>query len=153
MLTAKEIMEAPFSVEPELPVLSLAKQLLEKRLDGACVVEDGKLLGVVTSMDLIFQEKNPHLPPMLTFMDIMIPLESPSRIKQELKKIAGVWVKDIMTTYPYTVKPETSLADIATMMVEKHITILPVLEEEQKLVGIVTKSDVLRAAFHIGEEE
>ncbi|HAA55616.1 MAG TPA: hypothetical protein DCE42_12715 [Myxococcales bacterium] len=148
MQLAKELMQEAIVVDPDLPVVGLARRLLGQKADGACVLKDGKLVGVVTTMDLVFQEKNPHIPHFLTIMDSIIPLEAPQKVKKELEKIAGMFVKDIMTEDPIIVSPETKVSDIATTMVEKHITLLPVLDGEL-LLGVITKSDVIRAAFHL----
>lgn len=130
---AKDLMNAhPFVVSPDLPVQELAKQLFEGGLDGACVVENSELVGVVTSMDLVYQEKSLHLPTVLTLLDAVIPLESQSRTRKEMEKITGAWVRDIMSAAPVTVTPETSLEKVATLMVEKHITILPVVKEGER---------------------
>lgn len=148
-MNAKDIMNAhPFVVSPDMSVQELAKQLFENNMDGACVVENSELIGVVTSMDLVYQEKSLHLPTVITLLDAVIPLESQSRTRKEMEKITGAWVRDIMTSNPITVSLTTSLEELATLMVERHITMLPVVKEGE-LVGTVTKPDVLRAAFNL----
>jgi CBS domain-containing protein len=147
MSTAKEIMNAhPFVVAPDMAVQRLAKQLFEHKLDGACVVENSELIGVVTAMDLVYQEKSLHLPTVVALMDAIIPLESGSRTRKEMEKMTGAYVRDIMTSSPVTVGPDSDLKEIATLMVERHITILPVVKGSE-LVGTITKPDVLQAAF------
>jgi len=147
MQTAGEVMQESRSVSPTLSVQELARLLLEERLDGVCVVaEDGALAGVVTSMDLIYQEKALHLPTFFVLLDGVLPLDSPWRAERELDKISGAQVADIMTTDPVFVRPETPLEEVATLMVERHISIVPVVADE-RLVGVVTKPAMLRAAF------
>lgn len=147
MQTAREVMQEARSVAPTLPVQQLARLLIEERLDGVCVVaEDGALLGVVTSMDLIFQEKQLHLPTFFVLLDGVLPLDSPWRAERELDKVSGAAVADIMTSDPIAVGPETPLDQVATLMVERHISIVPVVEDEL-LVGVITKPAMLRAAF------
>lgn len=54
-----------------------------------------------------------------------------------------VLVKEAMTPDPVTVSPETSVTDVARIMVEKSIGGIPVVDEEGTLVGIVTESDLI----------
>lgn len=146
MKTAADIMDpVPLLAAPDESVATLARTLLDRRLEGACVVVEGRLLGVVTTMDLVFREKNVHLPTFFTFMDAMIPLGM-HQAEEELGKIAGLTVREIMSHSPVTVGPGTDLHDIATLMVEGHLSMLPVVDGD-RLVGVVDKRAILEAAF------
>ncbi|NVB36472.1 CBS domain-containing protein [Pseudenhygromyxa sp. WMMC2535] len=145
-MQAREFMVEALIVVPDRSVRELAELLLREGSDGACVVENGKLIGVVTTMDLVFQEKKVHLPSFLSIMDFTIPLEPPDRLRSELDKIAGTKVRALMSGDPITVGPETSSDEIATKMVEEHITILPVVEGG-RVLGMITKQALLQAVF------
>ena len=142
-------MSEPLTVEPSTSLRSLAELLLERHSDGACVVEDGALVGVVTSMDLVFQEKQVHLPSILSFMDFAIPLESPAKFRAEMDKIAGTSVGEIMSPKVITVGPDTPVSKVATEMVEKHLSLVPVVDGA-KLLGVVTKPALLRRLSLLG---
>lgn len=145
--TAREIMnERPLTTRPDVPVAELAARLLAQGADGACVLDDGDLVGVVTEMDLIFQEKAVHVPSFITFMDAVIPLELPGKLKAELDKIAGLTVDDIMTREPATVAPDTPASKVAALMVEHGYSIVPVVDGDL-LIGAVTRASLLRSAF------
>ncbi len=149
MKHARDIMDpSPSTVSPELSVRELATKLLHDRSDGACVVEGGRLIGVVTAMDLIFQEQPVHLPSFLMFFDAVIPLERPSAIQHEVEKTLGLKVRDIMSTDLITVAPATPIEEVATRMVKKHTGYIPVVDGHE-LRGVVTKPAILRAAFAI----
>lgn len=146
MTTAAEILDPrPLVVAPELSVQDLAAQLLEQRAEGACVVRGGRLVGVVTAMDLVFKEKNLHLPTFFTFMEAVIPLGL-HKTEEEVEKMAGLTVRQIMTDRPITVGPDDNLHTMATLMVEKHLSMLPVVDDG-RLLGVVDKRAVLAAAF------
>ena len=53
---------------------------------------------------------------------------------------------DIMTKHPIFVGPDTPMSEIASLMVDKHVTIVPVVEHD-RLIGMITKQALLRAAF------
>ena len=147
MKRARDVMDPnPLTVSPAMSVSELARLLHERRLDGVCVVQGDQLVGVVTTMDLIFKEKRLHLPTVFFFLDAVIPLENPLKSVRELEKIAGDHVEGIMTREPYSVGPDAPLEEVASLMVDNHLTIVPVVEEG-RVLGTVTKPAMLRAAF------
>ncbi len=56
-------------------------------------------------------------------------------------------VKDVMTTKIKTVRPDSALRDVATMLGFYHISGLPVVTEDGTLVGVISEKDVLRALY------
>ncbi len=145
MKTAKDIMtQNVVTVTPETTVKELAQLFSFHQISGAPVVdEDGKLISVVTENDLIDQTKKVHIPTVVTILDSVFYLENPDKMENEMKKIAGYHVKDICSDSLITVTEETPLDEIATIMSEKLVHTLPVLQDE-KLVGIIGKKDIIR---------
>lgn len=146
MLTAKDIMtKNVIAVSPDTTVEKLSKLLSEHKISGMPVLdENGKLVGIVTENDLISQNKRLHIPTVVTIFDAIIYLESPRNFEEEMKKMIGTKVGDICTKKVITIKENTPLTEIATIMAEKKIHLLPVMRGEE-LVGIVGKADLIRA--------
>jgi CBS domain-containing protein len=147
MKYARQFMEpSPRTVTTDTPINDLARIMVEEQLEGVCVVdESGHLIGVVTAMDLIFQEKRPHLPTVFTFMDTVLTFGM-RKTAAELARMTGATAKEVMTPDPQTAAPGDSLDHVATLMVERHYTLIPVVEG-QTLVGLITKPSVLKAVF------
>lgn len=144
-MKAKDLMTTRvISVYPETRIAEAAKLLLEKHLNGLPVVDhDGRLVGIICQSDLIFQQKKIPVPTVFTFLDGLFPLTSYKDMEKEVKKIAAAEVKDAMAPSPYTVGPDTSLEDIATLMVRHNVHTLPVVEGD-RVVGVIGKEDVLK---------
>ncbi len=144
MLKAKDIMTIELiTVTPGTEITHAAKLLIEKGINGIPVVEDGKLLGIICQSDLIVQQKKISIPSLFTLLDGFIPLKTTKHMEKELQKIAATTVEQVMTQDPITIQPETSIEDIASLMVDKNIHTLPVVDGG-KLVGVVGKEDILR---------
>ena len=145
MKTAKDIMEEKvISITPETDISRAVEILLNNHINGVPVVDEkGMLKGILCQSDLIFQQKTISLPPILTFLDGIIPLSSSKKLEKEMKKIAAGTVAQAMVPDPVTVGPDTPVSDIAAMMVEKHFHTIPVVQDG-KLLGIVGKEDVLK---------
>lgn len=148
MLTAAEIMTREVvTVTPEMGVEELAVLLREKKIGGAPVVDGkGMLLGVVTESDLIDQNKKVHIPTVLSILDSLIFLENPAKLDQEIRKMTGTKVADIYTPKPLTVSETASIEELATIMADRRVHTLPVTSEG-RLVGVIGKSDIIRAMF------
>ncbi len=140
MLTARDIMsQEVITVTENANVKELARVLAIHQISGVPVINDeGKLVGVVTESDLIFQTKKVHIPTVITILDSVFYLENPQKMGDELKKMAGLLVKDILTGSPVTVEEETSLEEIATIMSEKNMHTLPVMNNGV-IVGVIGK--------------
>jgi predicted transcriptional regulator len=145
MLTAQDIMtHEVVTVNENATVRELASLLISRNISGAPVVDDtGKVIGVVTESDLIFQNKKIHLPTAFAILDAFVFLERPDKMEQELKKMAGSRVGDICSRKLISVTPETELEELATLMAEKKIHTLPVMAAGN-LVGVIGKSDIIR---------
>lgn len=148
MLTAKEIMtEKVITVDLELDVSELATLFWEKRIGGAPVIDkSGKLLGIVTESDLIDQSKKVHIPTIMTILDSIIFLENPAKLDRELKKMTGTKVKDIYSSEIVTVTRDTPMSELATIMSDRKLHTLPVVDGE-KLVGVIGKGDIIRNLY------
>ncbi|HSW64760.1 MAG TPA: CBS domain-containing protein [Dissulfurispiraceae bacterium] len=146
MLKAKDIMTTDvISVLPTMTVEEFARLLINHRISGAPVVDEaGVLKGVVTENDLISQNKRLHIPTIIRLFDAYIMLGKPGSIEKELKKMTGTTVSDICTKEVITIAPETSIEEIATIMSERKVHLLPVLSGG-KIAGIVGKIDLIKA--------
>lgn len=128
------------------PVSEVAALLRDRAMDGVCVVDGDHLVGVVTAMDLIAREKPVHVPAVVVLMDLVIPLEGARRTEADIAKITARTAGELMTTEVTAAAPDTTLTEVAGWMVERHLSMIPVVDGG-RLVGVITKHDMLRAAF------
>ena len=126
----------------EQTVEDAIKLFAESGISGAPVVEDGRLAGIVTEGDLIFRDAEIKAPGFLDILGGVIPLGNWDEYRQEAIKSAGVTVGEVMTGEVFTIGPDASLAEAATIMAEERIKLLPVAEEG-RLRGVVTRMDIL----------
>jgi len=146
MMTAKDIMTKDVvTVTPETSIEKLSELLLSNQISGAPVVDDaGRLVGIVTENDLIRQNKRLHIPTVVSFLDAAIYLESSRKFEEEVKRVTATKVGEICERKVVTITENTDLTEIATLMSEKKLHLLPVVEGG-KVIGIVGKRDVVKA--------
>ena len=145
-MTAKEIMTRDvITVKPDTSIEELSKSLADNRISGTPVVnDDGLLTGIVTEKDLIRQNSRLHIPTFFRIFDAIITFEMPGKIQDEMRRIAATTVDDICTKDVITINPDTTISEIATIMTDKNVHLLPVVDAGT-IVGIIGKVDMVRA--------
>jgi predicted transcriptional regulator len=145
MLKAKDIMtQNVITVRQSSTIEELARLLVDNKISGAPVVDGkGNLIGIVTENDLIRKNKRFHIPTIIRLFDAFIMLQSQSAIEEEIKAMAAATVGDIYSKQLVTVSEETPVDEIATIMSERKVHLIPVVDGK-KIKGIIGKVDIIR---------
>jgi CBS domain-containing protein len=149
MKTAAEMMDADApSVSPE-DEARVAIDLLAKSDQGAVAVVDAdrKVVGIVSESDLILsdEESDLHLPHYLEIMGGIVFVGSMKGFEKRLDKAFATKVSDLMTADPVVAHTFESADRVAKKIADKHHNHLPVVDEDGKLAGMVTRADALAA--------
>jgi len=144
--TVADVMERRVvSIGPDATVQELAELLRKKKISGVPVVdEQERVIGIVTEGDLVAQDADLHFPHYIQFLDSIIYLESMKRFKERVRKAVGAYVREVMTKDVLTVSPQATVREAATLMSDNKVNRIPVVEGG-KLVGIITRGDVVRS--------
>lgn len=146
-MKASEIMSSPaITITPETSIQSLTRLMREKQISGLPVVDaDGELLGVVTELNLIARNAPVHEPHYLAVLSGLLPLGLTQYrdYKQQLRQVLATTAEQLMTTDIESVTPATELEDLVRLMAHPETILLPVLEAN-RVVGVVTRTDVVR---------
>jgi len=118
MLVKEAMTKRVIIINPDNTIRDTAKMMSEQRVGCLVVVENGKLVGIITELDIIWKVVAGDLDPKITL------------------------VRDIMTKKVVTIGSDQTLEDATDLMVENKIKKLPVVENE-KLVGIITATDII----------
>lgn len=136
----------PICVRPETPLKEAVHLLAERRISGLPVVNaDGKLVGILSEADLMWQETGVTPPAYIMFLDSVIYLENPARYERDLHKALGQTVGEVMTSDPLSISPDQSLREAAQLMHEDGVRRLLVTDANRHVVGILTRGDIVRA--------
>jgi CBS domain-containing protein len=144
---ARDIMTATvITFGPDLTVKDLAALFREKRIGGVPVVRDGKLVGIVTEGDLMALDADIQFPHWFELFDSIIYLGSQKKFKEQLEKAAAANVEQLMTHRDKveTVGPDEPARTAATLMSKHHFDRVPVVDEDDTLVGLITRHDIMQ---------
>src|SRR5689334_18992297 len=136
----KHHMSSPaLTITPDTPFQDALKLMHERRIRRLPVVDrNGKLIGIVSERDLLHAAPSPA-----TSLSVW-------ELNYLLWKLT---VKDLMATKVLTVTPDALLQEAATIMLEKKIGGLPVVDQDQHVVGVITETDIFKALVDMLETE
>jgi CBS domain-containing protein len=143
-MQASDIMSSPVvSVGPDTSVKEIASLLFEKRISGVPVLDQGRLVGLVSEGDLLHRHEigTDHIKPAGSWWLRMF---SAGQTPAEYVKAHGRRARDIMTRDVVTITPDTPIAEIATLLESRGIKRVPVMRDGQ-LVGIVSRANLVQA--------
>jgi CBS domain-containing protein len=145
-LKVSEIMTSPvITVKPETTVRELADILAQNKISGVPVVDDqDRMLGMVSEADVIVQDADLHFPYYIQFLESVIYLQSVHKFEERFRKAFGSKVSEIMTEDVISVSSDQTVREVATLMADRKVNRVPVTENG-RLVGIVTRGDIVRA--------
>ena len=133
------------TVSPTTPIVDIVHVILDRRLSGLPVIDDrDRVVGVVSEADLMLIEEYRDSKPPPRF-------ESGHR-RAERAKASGTMARDLMTSPAITTPIETSVFEAARVMHKNRVKRLPVVNMTGKLVGIVTRSDLLKVFLPTDED-
>ena len=134
--TVKDVMTTHVvAVRKNASFKDMAARLREHRVSAFPVLDDdNKVVGVVSEADLLFKEA----------LEFGVPGKLSSMLHQrEQAKAAGIVAEDLMTKPPVTIGPNEFVTHAARLMYTRKVKRLPVVDADGRLIGIVSRADVL----------
>jgi CBS domain-containing protein len=154
MITVEDAMEKNVIKFKDTDTISyVAEVLKEKKISGAPIVDnDNKVIGIISEGDImkLIEVHSPNL-------NLILPapfdlIELPVRMEYEyeeiasgVRKAASVLVGEIMTKKVFKAKEDFSISDAAEIMDKHKVNRLPVIDNNDKLIGIITRADIIGA--------
>jgi len=148
--TVRDVMTSNvLSVDPGTPLKDVAQVLTDRKISGVPVLgPDGGVLGVVSETDLLVKQRGPAAIRHRRFAGLRG--ESPAS-RAQLLKVTATSAAAAMTSPAVTIGPDRLIHEAAALMLAKGVNRLPVVDEG-RLVGIVTRADLVRAYVRSDEE-
>lgn len=137
----------PVSVRPDTRLATAAHRLIEHRISGLPVTdEQGRLCGIITEADFLRALGVPAHHPGHSLWQTLEGLFSHLGRHTELQAPAGR-VRDLMVTDLVTVGPDADLHQVLALMKTHRVKRVLVCDAQHRLLGILTRSDLVRVFF------
>ena len=133
------------TIGPEATVHELVVQMRESDVSGMPVVDaDGRLLGIVTEGDLVIEDADLRSPFKLQILGDVVSFGGKRKFEERLRKMVGNLVSEVMTKEVLTVGPDEPVTHAANIMVDKKVNRVPVVDDDDIMIGIVARADIIR---------
>lgn len=143
-----------FSVPPDITVHELIRLFVSHPMSAVPVTgEDNKLLGIVSEGDLLYKKVRPYIPQYIDVLGGSVYYCGYGRYEKSFRKLLATRADEIMTKDVRCVTPETDMETITSLMIDEHLKTVPVVDNKNRLVGIVTRHDILSVIASSEAEE
>lgn len=123
------------TVSPGVSMMKASRLMREHKVHRLPVVgEDGSLVGIISDRDI--KDASPSKATTLDMHELYYLL-------------AEIKVQEIMTRQPVSMRGDDSVEQAALVMVERHFGGIPVVDEADKVVGIITESDIFKVFINL----
>ena len=126
---AAEIMEEPITVSPAERVSHARRLMMDNDIGRLPVVENGGVVGIITERDVA---------------KAMMDLRALVPNKQQDERIRNLIVGDIMTNSVVSVMSNDPLSEVISLILDKNIGGVPVLNLKEELVGIISRRSIIK---------
>lgn len=144
-----------FVVKTTTTVDEALELLVQNRITGLPVVDEaGKLIGVVSDFDLLALDSisGKRISDDSLFPEAGRTWKAFKEIQKLISKTQGRTVGEVMTPSPLVVREMTNLEDAARLLLETKYRRLPVVDDAGRLIGLLTRGNVIRAALSMKQD-
>lgn len=135
------------SVRPDTTVEDTLTLLSRHNISGVPVVDDdGRLVGLLDDSDLLVGEARLHGPTTVELLGAWIPIPGERRrYEEEVRRALAATAGEAMDPDPVSVGPQATVEDVATLIVHRDVSRVPVVDDDNRLLGVVTRGDLVGA--------
>lgn len=146
---AKDIMTTNVKVAKKSDTIyDIAKILIQEKIGGLPVVDDeNRVVGIISETDIMKKEKYVNAPEFITFLQGVIYLDDFKKVEKDIKNIAAIQVKDLMSTKVVRVYEDDTFDDVANIMIKQSINRVPVVDKDDKIKGIICRYDIIKSMY------
>lgn len=146
MLVKDLMTKSVITVKPEMLISEVAELLQKNHFTGVPVVSaDGVVLGTISERDFITADSNLYLPTYIKLLSGMDYLQgSGKQLPHVVDQIVHATAKEIMNTEVPFAHPEMTLEQLAVIFAEKRVNPVPVTDDSNRIVGIISRSDLIK---------
>lgn len=143
-------------VAPDDTVDAVARMIATNDVPGVLVVADGELLGIITESDIVTRQASVDFPETVSFLGgyfhagrLHLPWNRETRddasdFDHEIRRVLATTARELMTSPVVNVDVDATVSDLATIMIDHNVNPVPVVSDDNRIVGIVTRKDLVK---------
>jgi CBS domain-containing protein len=131
-------------VSPDDSVAQVAKLMVDYDVAGVAVVENGVIIGIITESDIIAREADVEAPTMVPFLDAIFVADAGRLYGEEVRRALATNARMLMSSPVISIRSDATLNEVASVMLDRDVHPLPVVDANGRYVGIVSRMDLVR---------
>lgn len=144
-LRAIDIMpEGVPAVIPEASIADVLRIMVDHDVAGVAVVEGDEIIGIITESDIVQREADVDAPTPVPFLDAIFMADAGRLYEDEVRKALAINAGMLMTSPVTSVIADATLSEVATVMIDREVHPLPVVDSAHRYVGIISRRDIVR---------
>ncbi|HBH0172441.1 TPA: CBS domain-containing protein [Clostridioides difficile] len=148
--TAKEIMTTDVIVaKQDDSIADVANMLIAEKIGGLPVVDsENRVVGIISETDILKKEKYIEAPLYINLLQGLIFLDDLKKVEKDIKQVVAYKVGELMSKDIIKVHEDDKFDDVANVMIKKSINRVPVVDDDNKLKGIICRYDIIKALYN-----
>jgi CBS domain-containing protein len=133
------------TVEPGTPIAEVARLMVRADISGVPVIDptSGELLGLITELEMIERQAKFDMPTYTRVLDATFVIAERDS-EEKLARILATTAGELMQETVYSIREDASIEEVATLMFERKVNPVPVISLDGQVIGIVSRSDIVR---------
>ena len=141
-----DIMTAQIAiVKPGTPIAEVARLMARADISGVPVIDpaNGELVGLITELEMIERQAKFDMPTYTRVLDATFVIAERDS-EEKLARILATTAGELMEQTVYSIREDASIEEVATLMFERKVNPVPVISLDGQVIGIVSRSDIVR---------
>jgi CBS domain-containing protein len=131
-------------ISPDDSVARVAKLMVDFDVAGLAVVENGEIIGIITESDIIAREADVEAPTMVPFLDAIFVADAGRLYEEEVRRALATNARMLMSSPVISIRSDATLNEVASVMLDRDVHPLPVVNADGHYIGIVSRKDLVR---------
>lgn len=144
-LTAAEIMNAAVpALSPDATIADVLRTMVQHDTAGVAVVESDEIIGIITESDIVARQADVDAPVFVPFLDAIFAVDAGRQYKEEIRRALATSARELMSSPVTSIRSQATLEEIATVMLDRDVHPLPVVDDDNRYIGVVSRRDLVR---------
>ena len=145
LMYAKDVMKKQvISVKNEQLLKDALDILMKYQISGVPVIDDrNRLVGVLSEKDFLTKERELNISSYIHLMTSILTIDGKKQVAKDSDRLHSTKVKHVMSTPAFAVHQDATIEEVVSLMMNRHINRIPVVDEKSEIIGIIGRIDLL----------
>lgn len=137
------------AVSPDESVARVAKLMVDHDVAGVAVVENDRIIGIITESDIIARQSDVEAPTPVPFLDAIFVADAGRLYEEEVRRALATDARMLMSAPVISIRHNATLNECASVMIDRDVHPLPVVDDDNRYIGIVSRKDLVRVISYM----